>query len=321
MLQALVAWSLKNRGAVMVLAASVLALGVHAALNARLDVFPEFAPPMAVIQTECPGLAPLDVEQLVTNPIETAVGGVPRLAKLRSQSIQGLSVVTAVSQDGTDVVRARQHLSERLGELAGQLPAGVKPPRLAPLTASTGRLLSVGFTSDKLSLLDLRDRVRWLIRPRLLVPGVAQVTITGGEVRQYRVHVSAEALAARQLTMTDVLDSVRQASGIRAAGFIENDQQRVNLRSEGQALTVAELGETVIANLTGSPVRLREVAQVIDGPEPKFGDAQIDGVPGVVLTAYRQLEADTLATTRRLEGELEKLRPVLERQGVNYHPS
>jgi CzcA family heavy metal efflux pump len=319
MLQVLVAWALKNRGVVLVLSAVVLALGVQAALNARLDVFPEFAPPMAMIQTECPGLAPLDVEQLVTNPIETAVAGVPRLAKLRSQSIQGLSVVTAIFQDGADVLRARQHISERLGELAGQLPAGVRSPRLAPLTASTGRLLSVGFTSDKLSLLELRDQVRWLIRPRLLVPGVAQVTIMGGEVRQYQVHVNAEALAARQLTMTDVLDGARQASGVRGAGFHENDQQRVNLRTEGQALTVAELGETAITNLMGSPVRLRDIAQVIEGPEPKFGDAQIDGTLGVVLTAYRQLEADTLATTKRLESELDKLKPVLERQGIAYH--
>src|SRR5947209_11135302 len=160
MLQALVAWSLKNRGVVMVLAASVLALGVHAALKARLDVFPEFAPPLVVIQTECPGLAPLDVEQLVTTPIETAVNGVPRLARLRSQSVQGLSVITAIFLDRTDIYRARQQVTERLSELAGQLPAGVKPPRVAPLTSSTGRLLSVGFTADpkKLSPLDLRDR-------------------------------------------------------------------------------------------------------------------------------------------------------------------
>src|SRR5947209_17198460 len=129
MLQALVAWSLRYRALVMVLAAVVLACGVHAALKARLDVFPEFAPPMVVIQTECPGLAPLDVEQLVTNPIEMSVNGVQRLAKLRSQSIQGLSVVTAIFLDGTDPVRARQQVSERLSELSGQFPAGVKPPR------------------------------------------------------------------------------------------------------------------------------------------------------------------------------------------------
>src|SRR5450755_2953050 len=156
MLQFLVAWSLKYRFIVVALAAILLVVGIHAAGKARLDVFPEFAPPQVVIQTECPGLAPSDVEQLVTIPIETSVNGVPRLAKLRSQSVQGLSVITAIFLDGTDIYRARQQVAERLSELSGQLPAGVKTPRVAPLTSSTGRLLSVGFTSDKLALLDLR---------------------------------------------------------------------------------------------------------------------------------------------------------------------
>src|SRR5437868_6709797 len=135
MLQSLVAWALHNRFVVLVLAALLLAVGIYASARSRLDVFPEFAPPQVVIQTECPGLAPLDVEQLVTTPIEAAVNGVPRLARLRSQSVQGLSVITAIFLDGTDVYRARQQVSERLSELTGQLPAGVKPPRVAPLTS------------------------------------------------------------------------------------------------------------------------------------------------------------------------------------------
>src|SRR2546427_104326 len=124
MLSSLVAWSLQQRYAVGALAAVVFAVGVHASLKARLDVFPEFARPMVIIQTECPGLAPLDVEQLVTTPLENAVNGVPRLAKLRSQSVQGLSVITAIFLDGADIYRARQQVNERLSELSGQLPAG-----------------------------------------------------------------------------------------------------------------------------------------------------------------------------------------------------
>ncbi|HWY87752.1 MAG TPA: efflux RND transporter permease subunit, partial [Gemmataceae bacterium] len=175
MLQALVSWSLKKRSIVLVAAALMVAVGVYASLRARLDVFPEISPPLVIIQTECPGLAPMEVEQLVTNSIEAAVNGVPRLAKLRSQSIQGLSVITAIFLDGTDIYRARQQVTERLSELTALLPAGVKTPRIAPLTSSTGRLLSVGFTAPpaKLSPLDLRDKVQWLARPRLLIPGVA----------------------------------------------------------------------------------------------------------------------------------------------------
>src|SRR5437773_11588139 len=156
MLQAIVNWSIHNRVAVVALAVLLLLVGIYAAGHSRLDVFPEFAPPQVVIQTEAPGLSPGQVEKLVTLPIEYAVNGIPRLDVLRSQSLQGLSVVTIIFQDGTDIYRARQQVTERLAELAGQFPTGVKAPRLAPLTATTGRLVSVGFTSEKLTPLELR---------------------------------------------------------------------------------------------------------------------------------------------------------------------
>src|SRR5436190_15384895 len=134
MLQALVAWSIRNRVVVVFLAALLLVVGIHSAAHSRLDVFPEFAPPMVIVQTEAPGLSPGEVEQLVTLPIESAANGLPRLDLVRSRSIQGLSVVTLIFKDGADIHRARQQVSERLGELAGQLPEGVRAPRLAPLT-------------------------------------------------------------------------------------------------------------------------------------------------------------------------------------------
>jgi CzcA family heavy metal efflux pump len=335
MLQALVSWSIHNRFAVLVLAALLLGTGFYATGQARLDVFPEFAPPLVVMQTEAPGLVPLQVEQLITQPIENAVHGIPRLAALRSQSIQGLSVVTVIFQDGTDIYRARQQISERLGELAGQLPPEVKkPPRMAPLTSSTGRLLTIGFTSDKLSAMELRDRVQWNIRPRLLaVPGVAQITLFGGEVRQFQVQLLPDALAARNLTVGDVLDITRQASGISGAGFQENAQQRTVLRVEGQVGSVAELARTVVATSEGTPITLGDVARVVDGSEPKFGDAALFDErtadsdsspllkPGVLLVIYKQLDDDTRQVTRRVEAELKDLEPVLARQGITYHPA
>jgi CzcA family heavy metal efflux pump len=322
MLQAIVEWSIKNRLVVTVLAVLMLAGGLYATLHAKLDVFPEFAPPQVVLQTEAPGLSPGEVEQLVTLPIETAVNGVPRLDVLRSRSIQGLSVITVVFQDGTDIYRARQQLTERLAELAGQLPVGVRAPRLAPLTSTTGRLLTVGFTSGKLSLLQVRDRVQWGVRPRVLaVPGVAQVTLYGGDVRQFQVQVHPEALAAHHLTLTDVLDATRQASGIQGAGFLENDNQRVTLRVDGQVRSAAALGETAIASSEGTPAMLKDVASVRDGAEPKFGDGSVNGTPGVILIAYKQIDGDTAEITRRLEAELERMRPGLEREGITYHPA
>src|SRR5262249_37333878 len=210
-------------------------------------------------------------EQLVTLPIEAVVNGIPRLDVLRSKSIQGLSVITIIFLDGTDIYRVRQLVTERLAELAGQLPSGVKAPRLAPLTTTTGRLLTIGFTSDTVSAMDLRDRVQWLVRPRLLaVRGVAQATLYGGEVRPVQVQVHPDALVARNLGVADVLEATRQASGIRGAGFLENSNQRVTLRVEGQVRSAAELGETVLTSAEGTPVRLKDVALVTEGAEPKF---------------------------------------------------
>jgi CzcA family heavy metal efflux pump len=147
------------------------------------------------------------------------------------------------------------------------------------------------------------------------------VTIYGGETRQFQVQFKPDELAARNLTLTDVVDATRQASSIRGAGFFENDRQRVLLRTEGQVRSAAQLGETVIAACEGTPVRLQDVATVTDGPAPKFGDASINGKAGVILVAYKQVDSDTPEVTRLVEAELEKMRPVLRRQGINYHPA
>jgi CzcA family heavy metal efflux pump len=322
MLQFIVEASLRNRVVVVVLAAILLVAGMYATWHAQLDVFPNFAPPMVVVQTQAPGLSTGEVEQLVTLPIEMALSGMPRLETLRSQSIQGLSAVTVIFQDGTDIFRARQQVAERVGEVAPQLPNDVEIPRLAPLVAPTGRMLTVGFTSDKLSSLQLRDRVQWFIRPRVLaIKGVAQVTLFGGGVRQFQVQIDPEALAARNLTMTEVLAATREASGIRGAGFIENDNQRMVLRTEGQVYSAAALGGAAIETASGTPVRLRDIGTVVEAAEPKYGDATIEGKPGVLLILYKQLDGDTHEITRRVEEELARLTPGLAREGIVYHPA
>jgi CzcA family heavy metal efflux pump len=317
MLQGIVSWSLRNRAVVMALAVLLLLGGLYAAGHAHLDAFPEFAPPQVIVQTEAPGLSAREVEQLVTLPIEQTLNGVSGLDVVRSRSIQGLSVITVVFQDGVDIYRARQIVAERLSEVGGRLPVGVKTPRLGPMTKTTGRLVIFGFTSDKLSPLDLRDRIQWTVRPRLLaVRGVAEVTLIGGEVRQFQVEVNPAALAAHQLTLSDVLEATRQATAVHGSGFQENDNQRLIVRAEGQVYSAAELGETLVAASAGTPVRLRDVARVVEAAEPKFGDALIDGKPGMALLAYKQFGVDTLEVTRALEAELEKLRPDLEREGI-----
>ena len=323
MLSAIVDWSIHNRVLTLALAVLLLGLGLRATRHAELDVFPEFAPPQVVIQTEAPGLSPDEVEGLVTLPVETTVNGVSGLETLRSRSVQGLSVVTAIFEDGTDLYLARQQVGERVAEIANQLPQGVGSPRLAPLTPATGRLLTVGFTSKTLSPMELRDRLQWNVRPRLLgVRGVSSVTIFGGEVRRFEVRVDPDKLAARGLNLTDVLDATRQSTGVRGAGFIENDQQRVTVLAQGQATNPQTLGETLVASsVTATPVRLHDVAEVTSASTPKPGDASINGEPGVILVISKQFGVDTPTVTTRVEAELDKLMPELERDGVVYHPA
>ena len=175
MLNRIVHFSLRFRGIVVVLACLTICYGVYVAAHAKLDVFPNFVPPQVVVQTEAPGLSPEQVEVLVTRPIENTINGLGSLDSLRSESIPGLSVVTVVFKERTDIFIARQMLAEKLGEIGRSLPAGVKTPVMSALTSATMDLLKIGLTSDKLSPMELRSFVDWTVRPRVLsVPGVAR---------------------------------------------------------------------------------------------------------------------------------------------------
>src|SRR5690349_2186716 len=210
MLQALVKFSLKFRGIVVALASVLLAYGFYVAKNAKLDVFPNFVQPQVVIQTEAPGLSPEQVEALVTRPIETTVNGLGDMESLRSESIAGLSIITAVFKEGTDVFRARQMLAETLAETAGELPSTVKTPKMTPLTSSTMDLLKIGLVTDKMTPMELRTFADWTLKPRLLsVPGVAKCSTYGGEVRQLQIQLMPARLLAYDLSLSDVLAAAR----------------------------------------------------------------------------------------------------------------
>src|SRR5882757_1848703 len=188
MMRALVALCVRHYGAISALTLLAFIVGTWGGLQAPLDVFPEFVPSQVDIQTEAPGFAPQQVEELVTRPIEYAVNGAAGIATMRSESIPGLSVITITFDDGIDVHVARQGISERLSELSGTLPAGVATPKLSPLVSSTMDLLKIGLVSDKVDAYTLRDAANWVIKPRLLgVPGVAHVIVFGGAVRQIQI--------------------------------------------------------------------------------------------------------------------------------------
>ena len=320
MLAAIIRWSLRFPIVVCALAAILVVYGVVVLVRAKYDVFPEFVPPQASVQTEAPGLVAEQVELLVTLPIEQAISGASGVQAVRSETISGLSVVTVVFQEGTDPYRSRQIVAEALGEVAARLPAGVKPPKLTPLVSSTMDLLKLGFVSDKLSPLELRDLVQWTIRPRLLaVPGVARATLYGGDERQLQVEVDPKELNSRDLAFNDVISAVRSATGVRGGGFIETPNQRVLIESRGQTLTPAELGAAVLPGGSGSPLRLRDFATVREGAAPKFGDTLIMGKPGVMLGLSSQYGANTLEVTRAAEAEIDSMRPALAARGVTLY--
>ncbi len=321
MLTRIVQISLRYRGVVLALAAMLLAWGGYVASRAPLDVFPEFVQPQVTIQAEAPGLAPEQVETLVTRPIESAVNGAADLESVRSESIQGLSVVTAVFKANANIYTARQALSEKLSTLARQLPDGVRAPALSALTSSTMDLLKIGLVSEKMTPRELRTFVDWTLKPRLLaVPGVARANVFGGEVEQLQVQVLPERLTAFELSITDVLEAAKAATGVRGAGFIETPGQRVVIQTDGQIFTPEQLGEVAVRK--GAPiVRLRDVARVVIGHEPKFGDALVMGKPGCLLTLSSQFGANTLTVTHALEDALAELQPLFARQGITVYPA
>jgi CzcA family heavy metal efflux pump len=317
MLTTLVRQSVRHRGVVVGLALALVVYGAGVVAGSRLDVFPEFAPPQVSIQTEAPGLSPEQVEVLVTKPIEDAINGVEGIATVRSQSIQGLSVITAVLAENQNIYRARQSLAERLVEVTGRLPETVAPPVLTPLTSSSSTVLVIGITSTSRTLMEQRTFADWVLRPRILAtPGVSKVAIFGGEVRQLQIQLDPARLRLYGIGAAEVADAAAEATGVRGAGVIDGPNQRITVRAEGQAVTPAALGGTVVRERGGSVLRLADLGRVVEAPEPRFGEGGVDGRRGLVIVISAQLGANTKIVAQRVEAALAGLEPAMRAQGL-----
>ena len=320
-LAGLVRFSLRFRGVIIALAFVLVGYGLYSLSHAQYDVFPEFAPPQVIIETEAPGLSPEQVEVLVTQAIENAVNGLTGIESMLSSSLQGLSSITVTFHTGSDIYLDRQLVAERLSALTGQLPLGVQAPIMTPLTSSTGVVLVIGLTSKTLSLLDLRTTADWTVKQRLLsVPGVAGVAIFGEGIKQLQIQVRPDRLIRYNLSIEDVLAAARQATGVRGAGFIENNNQRIVLQTRGQPLTPDQMARVVLLHEKGANVLLGDVARVVEAQEPPIGAGLIDGQPGIVLLIQSQYATNTGEATRRVDQALEELRPTLTEQGIVLHP-
>ncbi|HVT33229.1 MAG TPA: efflux RND transporter permease subunit [Rhodanobacteraceae bacterium] len=322
MLAAIVRSSLAHPRIVTAASVLIAVLGAAALAGARFDVFPDFAPPHVLVQTETPGLDATQVEALVTRPLEGLLAGTENVRTVRSTSSQGLSAIRVIFERGGDPYRQRQVVTERLAEANGLLPAGVSPPQLSPLSSSMEYLVHFGFTSDRLSPLELRDLIEWVVKPQILaVPGIAQAQIFGGEVRERRIEVDPLKLAANGLTLQDVADATRRATELIGGGYIETPTQRIVVQAEAAGATPEALAQAIVATRGGVPVRLGDVAAIRDGAEPRFGDAMIGDKPGILVETSTQFGANTLDVTRALEARLDALAPQLKQQGVEYHPA
>ena len=305
MVARLVGAALRHRAAVFLMAAGLLVGGLYAARTAPLDVFPEFAPPIVEVQVEAPGLAPEDVEALVTRPLERALGGAPEVATLRSSSIAGLAVVTAVYHYGTDPYRARQVVIERLALTAEQLPPGTRPA-VSPLSAALSTILAIGLRAGpEVSPLELRDMAEWTIRPRLLaVPGVANVVIYGGGIRQVQLTTTPERLWAAGVTLDDLAAAAGAADAAAGSGFLDRGGQRLPTWLDARLRGPADLARAPLPGHDSVPVSVAAVADVGEGPAVPVGDATVNGEPGVLLLVIKQPEMNVLAVTAEVEEAL-----------------
>ncbi len=312
MLRWLVSLSLRHAGVVVVLTAVLVAVGARAVRSAPFDVFPEFAPPLVEIQTEAPGLSALEVESLVSVPIESALTGVPNVATIRSKSVLGLSSVVLILDPSADLMPARQLVQERLARITRNLPAAANAPVLLSPLSSLSRALKIGLTSAQLSQMELSTVAVWTIRPRLMaVPGVANVAIWGQRDRQLQVLVQPDRLRANAVSVDDIIAAARSGVSVDTGGFIDTPNQRLAIAHRGAVSSVRDLERIAVRERGGAAIRLGDVAEIVESFPPPIGDAVINTKPGLLLIVEKQLGANTLEVTRGVDAALASLKPAL----------
>ena len=326
MIRSIVGSSLKFRYIVLALAAVMMVFGITQVPKMPVDAFPEFAPPRVEIQTPCLGLSADEVESLVTVPLEQALNGLQGLDLMRSKSLPDLSSIEMLFKPGTDELKARQLVQERLATVINTLPTWAAPPVILPPVSTTGRVLKIGMSSKTVNLMDMSMIAYWTIRARLLaVPGVANVAIWGERIRIPQVRVDPLKMRLHKVALDDVMETTADAldvgilqfsegAVIGTGGFIDTPNQRMGIRPVLPIKSAADLAQVPIKGKyksDGSPIRLGDVADVVEDTWPLFGDAVINSGPGLMLVVEKFPWANTLDVTKGVEAALDELRPGL----------
>ncbi|MFZ5731696.1 MAG: efflux RND transporter permease subunit [Pseudomonadota bacterium] len=307
MFRFLVTQSLRNRLLVIAASLVLIALGIVSASRLPVDVFPDLNKPTVTILSEAEGLAPPEVEQLVSFPIETQMNGLPGVTRVRSISGIGLSIVYVEFDWGSDIYRNRQQVSERLSLIRSQLPLGTAP-QMGPVNSIMGQILLIAMTSGSASPMEVREAADFIVRPRLLtIPGVAQVIPIGGEVRQYRVSPNPPALRSLGVTYEQVQAALNQFGVNTGGGFTDQHAREYLIRNIGRTTSLEDLRNVVVTQVNGGPVYLRQVAEVTFAPKVKRGEAGFMGQPSVIVSIEKQPNVDTIKLTREIEQALKEI--------------
>jgi CzcA family heavy metal efflux pump len=319
----IVSRSLRFRWLVAFAAAAMLAMGFAQIPNTKVDVFPEFAPPRVEIQTIALGNSSNEVEQLITVPIENQLGGIEGLETMRSKSVAQLSSIQLIFDRGTDELRARQVVTERISQITSTLPTWASPPFMMPALSSTSRIMKIGMSSDEVDMVDMSTIAYWKIRARLLrVPGVAQVAIWGERLPQRHVQVDPAKLRSNDVSLRQVMDStadaldaglLRYSDGamIGTGGFVSSDDSRLNVRLVQPIVGPEQLARVPVVERDGKTLRLDDLGKVLVDSGPLIGDAVINDGPGLMLVVQKFRGANTMEVTRGVEHAMEALAPGL----------
>ncbi|MEY4518681.1 MAG: hypothetical protein RLZZ499_1280, partial [Cyanobacteriota bacterium] len=322
MISAIAKWVITRRWLVVIGAILSTFLIFNTISQMPLDVFPSFAPPQVEIETEASGLAPEEIESLVTLPIESAINGTPGITTVRSSSSAGLSVVRVIFSWETDITQARQLITERLQQATSKLPEGVEPPQIAPTSSPIGTVIKYAFTVEaeensnaQIDLMEVRRLVDWQVTNRLLaVPGVSKVLVYGGDVRQYQVRVDPNQLKAFNVSLQQVTEAVQAANLNVPGGFLITPDKQTLIRGIGRIESLNDLQESVIVARQGTPVRIGDVADVQIGAAVKVGDGSLNGKRAVVVMVDKQPQADTPTVTRAIEAAMDELKSSLPKE-------
>lgn len=320
MLDAIIKGSLRQRLVVVVTSIVLFFAGAYVVINMPVDVFPDLTAPTVTVMTEAHGMAPEEVEQLVTLPIETATNGASGVRRVRSATSKGFSIVWVEFEWGTDIYQARQIVNEKLSMVSSQLPEEVPPPVMAPITSIMGEIMLVSVESDRHSELEIRTAADWEIRRLLAIPGVAQVVPIGGGVKQYQVRVDPDRLKAYDVTLHQVMEATESSNENFSGGFFQEYSQQYTIRGIGRANSPEDIKQTVVTERNNQPITIGDIANVTIGAAQKIGDASVNGDQAVIISIKKQPDTNTLELTERVDETLAQIEQNLpEGFSINSH--